>query len=89
MDVVTWMLIGGIVGWAGHAYLNLNAERGVLVSMIIGAAGGYIGGEVIAPMFTAGALAADDFSAAALAFAAAVAAAFLAGGNLIYKRWGV
>jgi uncharacterized membrane protein YeaQ/YmgE (transglycosylase-associated protein family) len=89
MDIVTWMLIGAIVGWAGYAYLDFNAERGALVSIVIGALGGFIGGKVIAPMFTAGALAAGDFSAPALLFAAAVAAAFLAAGNLIYKRWRV
>jgi hypothetical protein len=34
-------------------------------------------------------LAPGDFSTPALFFAAAVAAAFLALGNLVYKRWGV
>ena len=89
MNIVMWMLTGTAIGWIGYAYLNFNEERGVMVSLVIGALGGFIGGKVIAPMFTAGALAAGDFSAPALFFAAAVAAAFLAAGNLIYERWGV
>jgi uncharacterized membrane protein YeaQ/YmgE (transglycosylase-associated protein family) len=89
MNIVMWMLTGSVLGWIGYAYLNVNEGRGVLVSMTIGALGGSIGGKVIAPMFTAGALAPGDFSAPALFFAAAVAAAFLAAGNLVYKRWGV
>jgi hypothetical protein len=60
-----------------------------MVSIVIGALGGFIGGKMIAPMFTAVALAPGDFSAPALLYAAAVAAAFLAVGNLVYRRWGV
>jgi len=89
MDVFMWMLTGSILGWVGYSYLNFNEQRGMMVSIVIGALGGLIGGKVIAPMFTAGALAPGDFSAPGVFFAAAVAAAFLAGGNLVYKRWGV
>ena len=89
MNIVMWMLTGSILGWVAYSYLSFNEERGAMVSIVIGALGGLIGGKVIAPMFTAGALAPGDFSAPALFVAAAVAAAFLAGGNLVYKRWGV
>jgi uncharacterized membrane protein YeaQ/YmgE (transglycosylase-associated protein family) len=89
MNIVMWMLTGIVLGWIAYSYLNFNKERGIMVSLTIGALGGFIGGNVIAPLFTAGALAAEDYSAAALFFAAAIAAAFLAAGNLIYKRWGV
>ena len=89
MNIVMWMLTGSVLGWIAYSYLNFNEQRGVVVSIVIGALGGFIGGKVIAPMFIAGVLAPGDFSAPALFFAAAVAAAFLAAGNLIYKRWGV
>lgn len=89
MDIVLWMLTGSILGWVGCSYLAFNEKRGAVVSIVIGALGGFIGGKVIAPMFTAGALAPGDFSAPALFFAAAGAAAFLAAGNLVYRRWGV
>jgi len=89
MNIAIWVLTGSALGWVGYAYLNLNQDRGLMVSLIAGAVGGFIGGNVIAPMLTAGALAPGDFSTTALFSAAAVAAAILAGGNLIHKRWGV
>ena len=89
MNIVMWLLAGGILGWAGYTYLHFNEERGAMVSIIIGAAGGMLGGKLIAPMFIADAAVPAAFSAPALFFAAAVAAAFLAAGNLVYKRWGV
>jgi uncharacterized membrane protein YeaQ/YmgE (transglycosylase-associated protein family) len=89
MNVVMWMLAGGILGWVGYKFLDFNERRGMVVSIIIGAVGGFFGGKIIAPMFTAAAAVPADFSASALLFAAAVAAAFLAAGNLIHNRWGV
>jgi uncharacterized membrane protein YeaQ/YmgE (transglycosylase-associated protein family) len=89
MNIVMWMLAGGVLGWAGYSYLDFNEARGMVVSIVIGAVGGFVGGKVIAPMFTSAAAAPGDFSAMALFFAAAVAAASLTAGNMVYKRWGV
>ena len=89
MNIVMWMLAGGILGWVGYAFLGFNEERGMVVSAIIGTVGGLFGGKLIAPMFTAAAAVPEAFSLSALLFAAAVAAAFLAVGNLVGKRWGV
>jgi uncharacterized membrane protein YeaQ/YmgE (transglycosylase-associated protein family) len=89
MNIVVWMLAGGILGWVGCAFLGFNEERGMVVSVIIGTAGGLFGGKLIAPMFTAAAAVPEAFSLSALFFAAAVAAAFVAVGNLVGKRWGV
>jgi uncharacterized membrane protein YeaQ/YmgE (transglycosylase-associated protein family) len=89
MNIVIWMLAGGILGWAGFSFLDFNEWRGLKVSIAIGAAGGFFGGQMIAPMFTSAAAVPGDFSSSALLFAVALAAAFLAAGNLVYHRWGV
>ena len=89
MNIVMWMLAGGILGWVGYTFLGFNEKRGMLVSIIIGALGGVLGGKLIAPMFTAAAAVPGDFSASTLAFAVAVAATFLFVGNLVHNRWGV
>jgi uncharacterized membrane protein YeaQ/YmgE (transglycosylase-associated protein family) len=88
MNIAVWMLSGAIVGWLGYSVLGFNEARGKMVSMVIGAIGGVVGGNVVAPMFAAAAVP-GDFGFAALVFAAAVAAVFLAIGNLVHNRWGV
>jgi uncharacterized membrane protein YeaQ/YmgE (transglycosylase-associated protein family) len=88
MNIAIWILAGGILGWVGYAFLGFNAERAKMVPVLIGAAGGFFGGKVVAPLFTAVAVPVD-FSMAALVFAAIVAAAFLAASNFVYNRWGV
>jgi len=89
MNIVIWMLAGGILGWVGFTFLNINEGRGMVVSILIGAAGGFFGGKIVAPMFTAAAAIPADFSSTALLFAAVVAAAALFAGSLIHDRWGV
>jgi uncharacterized membrane protein YeaQ/YmgE (transglycosylase-associated protein family) len=89
VNIIMWILAGGIVGWLGYAVIGYNEERGMVVSIIIGAFGGFVGGKVLAPALSAAATVPDAFSGAALFFAAAVAAAFLFLGNVSHKRWGI
>ncbi|HEX7811481.1 MAG TPA: hypothetical protein VF460_06195 [Burkholderiales bacterium] len=89
MNIFLWVLAGGILGWIAFAFWKFNEERGPIVSVIIGAAGGLFGGHVVAPVFLAASRLPGSFSSAALFFAAAAAATFLFVGSMIYDRWGV
>ena len=91
MDILLWILVGGILGGAGYSYFGCNEGRGIVVSVVIGALGGLLGGQMLAPLFiTTGATAVPGgFDLSALLFAAAAAAAFLVLGDLVYRRWRV
>ena len=89
MELIFCILAGGALGWLACSYLRFNAERGVMVSVLIGAVGGLIGGKAIAPMFSAAtASPAAGFSPDALLFAAATAAVCLFAGDRL-QRWGM
>lgn len=87
INIVLWGLAGGVAGWIGFALIGSNAERGLLASVVIGIVGGLIGGNILAPMFHAGAFSAADFNPFALfvAFASAVAALTIT--NMVHKRF--
>lgn len=89
MNIVIWILAGGLLGFAGFKFWHFNEERGPIVSIVIGAAGGLFGGHVIAPVFLSASLLPGSFSSSALFFAAALAATFLFVGSMIHDRWGV
>jgi len=91
MDVFLWPLAGAAIAWVGFRYLAMNVERGLGAALGIGAAGGYVGGSVVAPMFVTAAAqtTAGDFSGDALLFAGIVALGLLVLSNLLAKRWGV
>ena len=89
MNIAMWVLAGGILGWLGYAHMGANKERGMIFSIIIGMVGGFFGGNVLAPMLGAATETPNIFSPFALFVAVASAAACLAAGNLISKRFGV
>jgi uncharacterized membrane protein YeaQ/YmgE (transglycosylase-associated protein family) len=89
MNMMIWMLAGGVIGWASFAYLKFSEGRGMIASVIIGATGGLIGGKLVAPLFGLSAVAPGDFSTAALLFAFIAAAGLLLISDRIYARYGV
>lgn len=89
MNIAMWALAGGVLGWIGFAILHANADRGMVISVIIGVLGGFFGGNVLAPMLGANPDTPNDFSMFSLLIALASAAACLAIGNLASKRFGV
>ena len=88
-NIIVWALAGGVAGWIGYSYMKLNEERGLTVSIIIGMFGGFLGGELLAPMFGAGSTVNPaDFNPFPLFIALASAAAILVVSSMIHKRFG-
>lgn len=89
MNLTMWIAAGAILGWVGFAIVGFNEARGMIVSVIIGAVGGVIGGHLIAPMFSEVAAVPAQFSVSALVFAAAAAVTLLFVGNEVNNRWDI
>ena len=89
-NIMLWALAGGIAGWIGYVFMKFNRERGLMISLLIGMVGGYVGGSVLAPMFGAGVtVSPSDFNPFPLFIAFASAAGCLTISNMISKRFGV
>jgi uncharacterized membrane protein YeaQ/YmgE (transglycosylase-associated protein family) len=89
MNNILWFFAGGLVGWIAFSYAGLSEGRGKVLSIILGAIGGVMGGKLIAPMFVSATAVPGEFSAVALLIAAAAASVFLVIGNMIHVRWGI
>jgi uncharacterized membrane protein YeaQ/YmgE (transglycosylase-associated protein family) len=89
VNITTWILTGGVIGWASFWYLKFNAKRGLAVSVVIGMAGGLIGGELLTPLLGAVPINSGDFNPLSLFTAFASALGCLTATDMIYKRFGV
>ena len=89
MNIATWVLAGGVMGWMGFVYLRFNAKRGLAISIIIGIAGGLLGGGLLAPLFGASLVNPGDFNPLSLFIAAANALGFLIVTDMVYQRFGI
>ncbi len=47
MDILGWIVIGGLAGWIASILTKNNARMGLLANIIVGVAGGFIGGFLI------------------------------------------
>lgn len=86
MNLVLWIVAGGLVGWIGFRFIGANAGRGLLTSMIIGIGGAYFGGSVLAPLLGDAPAMADAINPGALIIALACAAVGLTIGDMIFRR---
>ena len=89
MNIAMWVLAGAALGWISFAYLSMNATRGLVLSVIIGAIGGFFGGNVLAPMLGAVTDTPNIFNLFSMAIALASAGGCLAISNLLSRRYGV
>ena len=90
MQTLVWILAaGGLVGWISFSFLRFNAERGVAVSMLIGAVGALVGAKTIAPMFLTVATPPGEVTLPLILFAAGAAVAFAALAEMLNRRFGV
>jgi uncharacterized membrane protein YeaQ/YmgE (transglycosylase-associated protein family) len=87
MNLILWLLAGGFAGWVGFRFIGANVSRGLLMSMVIGICGAYLGGSVLAPMLGDSAALPDAFSPVALIMALACAAVCLTIGDMIFRRF--
>jgi uncharacterized membrane protein YeaQ/YmgE (transglycosylase-associated protein family) len=52
MNIVVWVVVGGLIGWA--ASLMWHDLEGIVVNAIVGIAGAFIGGWLLSPVGAAG-----------------------------------
>lgn len=71
-----------------YSFLRFNVPRGLFVSMLIGAAGGMLGGDLLGPLL-ASTVHAGDFNPISLFMAFASAAGCLIIGNMVHQHFGV
>ncbi|HEY6482778.1 MAG TPA: GlsB/YeaQ/YmgE family stress response membrane protein [Steroidobacteraceae bacterium] len=64
MNIIIWLIVGGIIGWL--ASLIMRTQEGILLNVVVGVVGALIGGWLISPLVGAGTINQSDFSLAGL-----------------------
>jgi uncharacterized membrane protein YeaQ/YmgE (transglycosylase-associated protein family) len=76
-----WLIVGGILGWLASIVMRTDKQQGVLLNIIVGAVGAFLGSLVMGK----GVVMAPDYSLASLAATFAGSIALLAAVNLIRR----
>lgn len=76
MQIIVWLLVGGVVGWL--AGLLMKRRDGVLLDMVIGIVGALLGGWFVAPLVGANTIDQGSFTLPSLLVSLAGAVLLLA-----------
>jgi uncharacterized membrane protein YeaQ/YmgE (transglycosylase-associated protein family) len=50
MAFIIWLIIGGIIGWLASMIMKTDGQQGIILNVVVGIVGSYLGGWLIAPM---------------------------------------
>ena len=50
MNFIIWLVIGGIIGWLASIVMKTDGQQGIILNVVVGIVGSYLGGLLIAPM---------------------------------------
>ena len=62
MNFIIWLIVGGLIGWIASMIMRTDAQQGILLNVIVGIVGAFIGGWLISPLLGAGNINSGDFS---------------------------
>lgn len=62
MDFIIWLIVGGVSGWIAGRVVGKNTRQDLLHSMIVGVLGAFLGGVVLTPVFSIGAIDEHNFT---------------------------
>jgi uncharacterized membrane protein YeaQ/YmgE (transglycosylase-associated protein family) len=52
IGIIVWLIVGGIVGWLASIIMRTDAQQGILLNIVVGIVGAFIGGLI----FTGGSI---------------------------------
>ncbi|MDN5781666.1 MAG: GlsB/YeaQ/YmgE family stress response membrane protein [Luteimonas sp.] len=62
MSFIIWLIVGGIIGWLASMIMKTDAQQGLILNIVVGIVGSFLGGWFIAPLLGAGTVNSGDFS---------------------------
>ncbi|PIR86292.1 GlsB/YeaQ/YmgE family stress response membrane protein [Candidatus Kaiserbacteria bacterium CG10_big_fil_rev_8_21_14_0_10_43_70] len=47
MEIIVWIIFGGLVGWIASMIMKTDGQQGIVVNIIVGIVGAIIGGWIM------------------------------------------
>ena len=85
MNIIIWLVVGGVIGWLASLVMKTDAQQGVILNVVVGIVGAMLGGWLISPLVGVGTINQDTFSLPAMLVSFVGAAILLAIVNLVRR----
>lgn len=50
MNIIIWLIIGGIVGWLASIIMRTDGQQGIILNVVVGIVGALLAGWLISPL---------------------------------------
>ena len=85
MNLLIWLVVGGVIGWIASMIMRTDAQQGVLLNVVVGVVGAMLGGWLISPLLGVGTINQSNFSIGAMVVSLVGAVILLAVVNLFRR----
>ena len=85
MNILIWLVIGGVMGWLASLVMRTDGQQGIVLNIVVGIVGALLGGWLISPLVGAGTINSGDLSLASLGVSFLGAVVLLAIVNLFRR----
>jgi uncharacterized membrane protein YeaQ/YmgE (transglycosylase-associated protein family) len=62
MNLLLWIIIGGIIGWIASMIMGTDNQQGTLLNIVVGVVGAFVAGLLLSPLLGVGTINQSDFS---------------------------
>ena len=66
MNIIIWLVVGGLIGWVASMIMRTDGQQGIVLNVVVGIVGAMLAGWFISPMVGAGTINDGAFSVGAL-----------------------
>ena len=83
MNIVIWLIVGGLIGWVASMIMHTDARQGILLNVVVGIVGAFLAGWFLSPLFGVSTINQSNFSLQSLGISLVGAVALLGIVNLV------
>jgi uncharacterized membrane protein YeaQ/YmgE (transglycosylase-associated protein family) len=62
MNLILWIILGGILGWIASIIMRTNAQQGLVLNIVVGIIGALVAGFLLTPLFGMSTINQNNFS---------------------------
>ena len=85
MNIIIWLIVGGLIGWAASKLMRTDAQQGIVLNVVVGIVGALLGGWFLSPLVGVSTINQNNFSLPSLLVSLGGAVALLAIVNVIRR----
>jgi uncharacterized membrane protein YeaQ/YmgE (transglycosylase-associated protein family) len=85
MNIIIWLIVGGLIGWVASIIMRTDARQGILLNVVVGIVGAFLGGWFLSPLFGVSTINQSNFSMPSLIVSLVGAVALLGIVNIVRR----